>query len=216
MTTEDIKLISKMYDGAGHRYMYGFNREISEEEFEKVKPYMKDYRRKDFENGTVKVTGRPDGWMCTREDAPKIEETLGITDTLEKREKEIEELFSNPKTKQETKDKAMNELEIAFTKGSRPEQNLSRLLLHSSRVFDPADSFYEGKNEGTGTLFIYTPHAIWYIMNNGTDGSNSTLNNVKIPNGGAIGLRLIYDDGLDRLIRIVTEENEYKGDVTDL
>ena len=109
--TQDLKLISKMYDGAGHRYMYGLNKDIPEEEFEKAKPFMKDYRRKDFEDGTVKVTGRPDGWMCTREDAPKVEEALGITDTLEKREKEIEELLSNPETKQATKDKAMNELE---------------------------------------------------------------------------------------------------------
>ena len=64
---------------------------------------------------------------------------------------------------------------------------------------------------GEGTLFIYTPHGMWYIINNCGEFSDLSLNNVKTPNGGAIGYRLMYDDTLDTLIRIYTEENEYNG-----
>ena len=42
--------------------------------------------------------------------------------------------------------------------------------------------------------------------------SNKSLNNVESDAGGAIGYRLMYDDTVDTLIRIYTEENEYSGE----
>jgi hypothetical protein len=52
---------------------------------------------------------------------------------------------------------------------------------------------------------------MWYIINNCGEFSDLSLNNVKTPYGGAVGHRLMYDDLIDRLIRIYTEENEYSG-----
>lgn len=36
--------------------------------------------------------------------------------------------------------------------------------------------------------------------------------NVQTPQGGAVGHRLMYDDLIDRLIRIYSEENLYSGE----
>ena len=107
----------------------------------------------------------------------------------------------------------MTWLEVLFTKGgTQPEQDISRLAIHSTKIYDPDDSYMYGKDEGSGCLFIYTPHGMWYIINNSGEFSDLSLNNINIPKGGAVGHRLMYDDLIDRLIRIYTEENEYSGE----
>ena len=53
---------------------------------------------------------------------------------------------------------------------------------------------------------------MWYIINNCGENSDTSINNVKSDAGGAIGYRLMYDDTVDTLIRIYTEENEYSGE----
>ena len=90
--------------------------------------------------------------------------------------------------------------------------DLSRLAIHSAKIYDPGDDWKNSSKEGYGSLFIYTPHAIWYIVNNSSEGSNKDLNNVSTPQGGAIGYRLMYNSGLDELVRIYSDENEYSGE----
>ena len=208
-----LKLETKCYDANGLGYLYGLNQKIPDEDFEKIKPYMKRYGRKDFVNGITEVTGRPEGWRCLEEDVPKIEETLCIEDTLEKRNKKVEEAFKDPLKKVQLKDKAFEWLEVLFKKGgTQPAQDLSRLAIHSTKIYDPNDSFKNGREEGYGSLFIYTPHGMWYIINNSSKAADKSLNNVEMKDGnGAIGYRLMYEDVVDRLIRIYTEENEYTG-----
>lgn len=213
MTEKELRLETKCYDASEYGYLYGLNQKIPDEEFEKVKKYMKDYRRKDFADGIIKVTGRPEGYRCLEKDVAKIEEILGITNTLAKRKAKIEEAFKNTEEKRKLKEQSMTWLETLFTKGgTQPEQDISRLAIHSTKIYDPNDSYKYGKNEGYGSLFIYTPHGMWYIVNNSSQSSDKSKNNVKTPEGGAIGYRLMYEDNLDTLIRIVSEENEYTGE----
>ncbi len=210
---KELRMETKCYDANTYGYLYGLNKKIPDEDFKKVKKYMKDYRRKDFVDGIIQVTGRPEGYRCTEENVPKVEEILGITNTLEKRKLKIEKAFANPDEKRKLKNDALNWLEILFQKGgTMPEQDISRLAIHSTKIYDPDDSYKNGKKDGTGSLFIYTPHGMWYIINNSQEGSNKSINNVKTPEGGAIGYRLMYEDNLDTLIRIYTEENEYTGE----
>ena len=213
MTEKELRMETKCYDASEYGYLYGLNQKIPDEEFEKVKKYMKDYRRKDFVDGIIKVTGRPEGYRCLEKDVAKIEEILGITNTLAKRKAKIEEAFKNSEEKRKLKEQSMTWLETLFTKGgTQPEQDISRLAIHSTKIYDPNDSYKYGKNEGYGSLFIYTPHGMWYIVNNSSQSSDKSKNNVKTPEGGAIGYRLMYEDNLDTLIRIVSEENEYTGE----
>ncbi|WP_231475785.1 hypothetical protein [Methanobrevibacter oralis] len=174
---------------------------------------MKNFRRKDFVDGTVKVTGRPEGYRCLEKDVAKVEEILGIENTLEKRKNKIKNAFSNPVSKRNLKDKSYEWLNTLFKKGgTRPKQNLSRLAIHSTKIYDPDDNYKNRAKDGDGVLFIYTPHGMWYIINNNGKYSNLSLNNVETKYGGAVGYRLMYDDTLDTLIRIFSEENEYSGE----
>ena len=213
MSINELKLETKCYDANEYGYLYGLNQKIPDEEFEKIKGYMRKFSRKDFVDGIVKVTGRPEGYRCLEKDVSKVEEILGITNTLKKRQDKIKNAFNDPISKSNLKDKAYNWLVMLFQKGgTRPKQNLSRLVIHSTKIYDPEDSFKKGYENGEGELFIYTPHGMWYIINNSGKYSDLSLNNVETPNGGAIGHRLVYDDTLDTLIRIYTEENEYTGE----
>ena len=212
MVDKDLKLETKCYDANEYGYLYGLNKKIPDNEFEKVKMYMKNFRRKDFVDGTIKVTGRPEGYRCLKKDITKVEEILGIENTLEKRKNKIKNAFSNPVSKRNLKDKSYEWLNTLFKKGgTRPKQNLSRLAIHSTKIYDPDDNYKNRAKDGDGVLFIYTPHGMWYIINNNGKYSNLSLNNVETKYGGAVGYRLIYDDTLDTLIRIFSEENEYNG-----
>lgn len=208
----ELKLETKCYDASEYGYLYGLNKRIPDEEFEKVKKYMRNFRRKDFVDGTIKVTGRPEGYRCLEKDVAKVEKILNITNTLKKRQDKIKKAFADPFEKRRLKDQAFEWLMTLFQKGgTQPKQNLSRLAIHSTKIYDPEDSFKHDAELGGGTLFIYTPHGMWYIINNSSPDSNKSLNNVESNTGGAIGYRLMYDDTLDTLIRIYTEENEYSG-----
>ena len=213
MSKNELKLETKCYDANEYGYLYGLNQKIPDEEFEKIKGYMRKFSRKDFVDGIVKVTGRPEGYRCLEKDVSKVEEILGITNTLKKRQDKIKNAFNDPISKSNLKDKAYNWLVMLFQKGgTRPKQNLSRLVIHSTKIYDPEDSFKKGYENGEGELFIYTPHGMWYIINNSGKNSDKSLNNVETSRGGAVGHRLLYDDLIDRLIRIYTEENEYSGE----
>ena len=213
MADEELKLETKCYDANEYGYLYGLNKRIPDEEFEKVKSYMVDFRRKDFADGIIKVTGRPEGYRCLEKDVAKVEEILGIENTLQKRQDKIKKAFENPISKSNLKDNAYNWLNTLFKNGgTRPKQNLSRLALHSTKIYDPEDSFKIGAEKGEGVLFIYTPHGMWYIINNCGENSDLSLNNVESKDGGAIGYRLMYEDTVDTLIRIYTEENLYTGE----
>ena len=210
---DELIVESKCYDANEYGYLYGLNKKIPDEEFEKVKPYFRKFKRMDFVEGNVQVTGRPEGYRCLEKDVSKVEEILGITNTLKKRQDKVKEAFKDPIKKANLIDKSYEWLKILFEKsGTRPEQDLSRLAVHSTKIYDPQDSFKKGENEGEGELFIYTPHGMWYIINNCSKYADKSLNNVKTSKGGAIGHRLVYDDLVDRLIRIYTEENLYRGD----
>ncbi len=213
MQDKDLKMETKCYDASEYGYLYGLNKRIPDDEFEKVKSYMVDFRRKDFADGIIKVTGRPEGYRCLEKDVAKVEEILGIENTLQKRQDKIKKAFEDPISKSNLKDNAYNWLNTLFKNGgTRPKQNLSRLALHSTKIYDPEDSFKIGAEKGEGVLFIYTPHGMWYIINNCGENSDLSLNNVESKDGGAIGYRLMYEDTVDTLIRIYTEENLYTGE----
>ena len=213
MVNEDLKLETKCYDANEYGYLYGLNKKIPDEEFEKVKPYFRKFRRMDFVEGNVQVTGRPEGWRCLEKDVSKVEEILNITNTLEKRQNKVKEAFADPIKKSNLIDQSYEWLKMLFENtGTRPKQDISRLAVHSTKIYDPRDSYKNGINSGEGELFIYTPHGMWYIINNSGEFADKSLNNVNTPQGGAVGHRLMYDDLIDRLIRIYTEENLYTGE----
>ena len=204
-----LKMILKCYDSIKYGKLYGFNQDIPKKDLEKVKPYMEYIKTNDYPDYT-KVTGLSFGWLSREENVAKIEEILDIEDTVAIREEKITNILNaDEETKEKEKAKAMKILEAAYRQGKRPSQDLGRLLINSAKVYDLVNTFRDGKDTGNGILFIYTPQYIWYIINNGS-GANQSLNNITTKTGGAIGFQLGFHEDLDRLVRIVTEENEYK------
>ncbi|RAP54175.1 MAG: hypothetical protein BZ137_03695 [Methanosphaera sp. rholeuAM130] len=209
---EDLKLIVKCTDEVKYGKLYGFNKEISDEQLEKAKKYMTNFAPVDFPD-IMKISGNPRGWMCTYEDAPKVEEALNITETLAKREKQQAEKRKHYDENRKAKEEAQLKLEEIFFNAARPKQKLSILLNVADIVYDPANSFRDNSYYGGGHLYIILKKSIWYIMNNGREENNWNINNIEIDNaGGAVGFKVDYSDEIHELIKIVTEENIYSGE----
>ncbi|MBQ6219518.1 MAG: hypothetical protein IJJ47_07295 [Methanosphaera sp.] len=206
-----LKLIEKCHSPE-FGMLYAINKDISDEDLEKVKPYMQHFSPASFED-VMQISGDPHGWMCTRENVNKVEEALGIVETLDKqdedRQKQREEFDKQRKIKEE----AQLKLEEIFFSAKRPKQKLSNLLKAAQIVYDPTNSFRDNNYYGGGHLYIIMKNSIWYVMNNGREENNWNMNNIEIEEaGGAIGFKIPYDEEVHELIKIVTEENEYSGD----
>lgn len=86
---EPLKLTLKCIDHEKYGKLYALNKELSEDEKEKVKAYFKKFKPIDFEN-VMNIEGNPYGWMCTEENVTKVENALNIKETLEiQKEKRI-------------------------------------------------------------------------------------------------------------------------------
>ena len=206
-----LKLIEKCH-APEFGILYSLNKEISEEDFDKVKVYMQHFSPASFED-VMKISGDPHGWMCTRENASKVEETLGITETLEKIDKDRQAQREEFDKERGKKEEAQLELEKLFFEADRPKQKLSNLLKAAQIVYDPTNSFRDNNYYGGGHLFIIMKNSIWYVMNNGREENNWSMNNIEIEEaGGAIGFKIPYDEHVHDLIKIVSDENEYSGE----
>ena len=190
--------------------LYALNKDITDDEKEKVRKYFKKYTPVDFKN-ILNIEGNPHGWMCMEENVPMVEKLLGISDTLEKQRQHQEQLQKELNVKRKVKDEAMSELEKIFYQAPRPNKFLKKLLKKADIVYDPGDSYLTDHEFGEGQLFIIESSYIWYIINNGRKDDDYTLNNIKTTGPGAVGFRIKYDEKVHDLIKIVSDENYYKG-----
>ena len=211
MASDDsLKLILKCVDYEEFGNLYALNKEISDEEKESVKKYFKNYKPIDFKN-IMNIDGNPYGWMCLEENVPQVEEILGITETLEQQRINKEKLQNELNEKRKIKNEAMAEIERIFQNAQRPNKFLKKLLKKADIVYDPGDSYYTDHEFGEGQLFLIESSHIWYIINNGRKDDDYSLNNIKTTGPGAVGFRISYDEHVHDLIKLVSDENIYKG-----
>ncbi len=205
-----LKLVLKCVDHEEFGNLYAFNKEITDDEKQLVQPYFKKYKPIDFKN-IMNIEGNPHGWMCKEEDASKVEELLNITETLEKQSEKQKQIQKELNAKRKIKDDAMSEIETIFNQAPRPNKFLKKLLKKADIVYDPGDSFLTDFDFGEGQLFLIENQYIWYIINNGRKDDDYTLNNIKTTGPGAVGFRIPYDEHVHDLIKLVSEDNLYKG-----
>lgn len=205
-----LKFVLKCIDHEEFGNMYALNNEITDDQKESVKKYFRKYKPVDFKN-IMNIEGNPHGWMCLEEDVPKVEEILKIEDTLEKQRINQEKLQKELNAKRKVKDDAMTELENIFQNAPRPNKFLKKLLKKADIVYDPGDGYYTDHEFGEGQLFIIESSYIWYIINNGRKDDDYSLNNIKTTGPGAVGFRISYDEHVHDLIKLVSDENLYKG-----
>lgn len=210
VSDEPLKLVLKCIDHEEFGNLYAFNKEITDEEKDLVIEYFRKYKPIDFKN-IMNIEGNPHGWMCLEENVPKVEEKLGITETLEQQRIKNEQLQKELNAKRKIKDEAMAEIEIIFQNAPRPNKFLKKLLKKADIVYDPGDGYYTDHEFGEGQLFILESSYIWYIINNGRKDDDYSLNNIKTTGPGAVGFRISYDEHVHDLIKLVSDENIYKG-----
>ena len=210
VSDEPLKLVLKCIDHEEFGNLYAFNKEITDEEKVLVIEYVRKYKPIDFKD-IMNLVGNPHGWMCLEENVPKVEEKLGITETLEQQRIKNEQLQKELNAKRKIKDEAMAEIERIFQNAPRPNKFLKKLLKKADIVYDPGDGYYTDHEFGEGQLFILESSYIWYIINNGRKDDDYSLNNIKTTGPGAVGFRISYDEHVHDLIKLVSDENIYKG-----
>lgn len=210
VSDEPLKLVLKCIDHEEFGNLYAFNKEITDEEKDLVMEYFRKYKPIDFKD-IMNIEGNPHGWMCLEENVPKVEEKLGITETLEQQRIKNEQLQKELNAKRKIKDEAMAEIERIFQNAPRPNKFLKKLLKKADIVYDPGDGYYTDHEFGEGQLFILESSYIWYIINNGRKDDDYSLNNIKTTGPGAVGFRISYDEHVHDLIKLVSDENIYKG-----
>ncbi|MEE3325004.1 hypothetical protein [Methanosphaera sp.] len=210
VSDEPLKLVLKCIDHEEFGNLYAFNKEITDEEKDLVIEYFRKYKPIDFKD-IMNIEGNPHGWMCLEENVPKVEEKLGITETLEQQRIKNEQLQKELNAKRKIKDEAMAEIERIFQNAPRPNKFLKKLLKKADIVYDPGDGYYTDHEFGEGQLFILESSYIWYIINNGRKDDDYSLNNIKTTGPGAVGFRISYDEHVHDLIKLVSDENIYKG-----
>lgn len=210
VSDEPLKLVLKCIDHEEFGNLYAFNKEITDEEKDLVIEYFRKYKPIDFKD-IMNIEGNPHGWMCLEENVPKVEEKLGITETLEQQRIKNEQLQKELNAKRKIKDEAMAEIERIFQNAPRPNKFLKKLLKKADIVYDPGDGYYTDHEFGEGQLFILESSYIWYIINNGRKDDDYSLNNIKTTGPGAVGFRISYDEHVHDLIKLLSDENIYKG-----
>lgn len=210
VSDEPLKLVLKCIDHEEFGNLYAFNKEITDEKKDLVIEYFRKYKPIDFKD-IMNIEGNPHGWMCLEENVPKVEEKLGITETLEQQRIKNEQLQKELNAKRKIKDEAMAEIERIFQNAPRPNKFLKKLLKKADIVYDPGDGYYTDHEFGEGQLFILESSYIWYIINNGRKDDDYSLNNIKTTGPGAVGFRISYDEHVHDLIKLVSDENIYKG-----
>lgn len=210
VSDDSLKLVLKCIDYEEFGNLYALNQEISDDQKESVKKYFRKYKPIDFKN-IMNIEGNPHGWMCLEENASQVEEILGITETLEQQRLNKEKIQTELNEKRKIKNDAMSEIERIFQNAPRPNKFLKKLLKKADIVYDPGDGYYTDNGFGEGQLFIIDSSYIWYIINNGRKDDDYSLNNIKTTGPGAVGFRISYDEHVHDLIKIISDENLYKG-----
>lgn len=93
--------------------------------------------------------------------------------------------------------RTLAELREAFMRrGERPTSADGQLMaVEGERLLDTQTLC------GGGEWWIIQPAAIWYVQNNGSDGADWSLNNVRTGGAGAVGRRLPYDPAVAEQLR---------------
>jgi hypothetical protein len=123
------------------------------------------------------------GWVTFYPQA--VEEALGITGdrTVAARREAARQRRESPTlTRKHAITQRVKEIahEIRET-GERPEGTNDPV---GDRLFDTQDVY------GGGDWFVVGPEHLWYVQNNGMDGDDWSLNNIRTGGAGAIGYRV--------------------------
>jgi hypothetical protein len=147
------------------------------------------------------------------EDFKEFEKEMGgkywtyvVMDAIEDPEKFNEWLWKREKKK--ILEEAYEKIEeIARKTGEKPDRWVD---FPEGEVLE--DTEYRPNIYGAGVWYIIQENCIWIIHNNGSDGADWSLNNVRTGGAGAIGIRCPRTEQLEALVRFRGKENRTDED----
>ncbi|MBQ6219048.1 MAG: hypothetical protein IJJ47_04895 [Methanosphaera sp.] len=86
---KELKLRLSTLDCNTSTKYYQLTHTINEKQKHQIKEYFQYYTPEHFSN-LDKVAGNTTGWMCKSQDVKKVEQVLGITETIEKRKAKLD------------------------------------------------------------------------------------------------------------------------------
>ncbi len=188
---EDLRLIPAGRT-ADFGMAYCLSTRISNEEWRKVSEYMRYITTRD--EAGMDADDYDFGWVTFQPGL--VEEALGITGKKCIGWREPQDNLVS-KRKREILQRVGEIAHMIWTVGEMPEGTNSPV---GDRLFDSQDV------HGGGDWFVVGPEHIWHIKNNGMDGDDWTLNNVRTGGAGAIGRRVPADPELtDELQKLAKE-----------
>lgn len=97
--------------------------------------------------------------------------------------------------RREVAEQARNLAKHVQDSGTRPDPAKGQQVVQGETLLDTQTIY------GGGDWWVIQPDKIWYIRNNGADGDNWVVNNVRTGGAGAIGWYVPYSDELARELR---------------
>jgi hypothetical protein len=88
---QNLKLRLSTLDCNTSTKYYQVTEKLNDSQKIKIKSYFKYYTPDNFEN-IDNVAGNTTGWMCKDDDVEKVEELLGIKETIQKQQANLDEI----------------------------------------------------------------------------------------------------------------------------
>ena len=195
---ENVQLL--LYDkswSSGIEY-YRLSCKVLPEDWEKTKKYFTyyDYSLLDDEQDTM-YGNKLNGWLTTQPE--KVEEALGVKEenTLKYRNMKAKEAILERHIRHKRRTELKQAISTYFEHNGIKPGTISMDNIQGD-VYEPED--YPWNIYGGGYRFIINDEECWFIRNNGADGDNWALNNVKTNGAGAIGWTVPYSVELEDMI----------------
>lgn len=199
---ENKEKLKNLYIGvAATEWEYGWtfyklSAKIPYEDWKDIKQYF-DYN---FYDEEMEIDyGSTKGW--TTRSPEKVEKILvekGLIkpeNTMKAMAEKYEKQQEEYEKRQEERNKLVKEIDTAFKDAEKPEGEFDP---EGEKLNDPV---FKPNIYGGGEWYIINDEYIWKIRNNGADGDDWSLNNIKTQGAGAIGLRVPYTSELAEKIR---------------
>lgn len=170
--------------------------------------YYKSHGEEDF------IGGKPSGWVTTQPE--KVEEILirkGLMrteNTIANRNKKAKKEEEERKQKREEIDRLEKEIKSSFKDAETPkiDEQLHSIEEYGDVIVKRMENpNYPWNIYGGGQEYVICEKHIWFLRNNGSDGSNWGLNNVATGGAGAIGSRVKFSKELEYLIETFIEKS---------
>ena len=173
---------------------YSLSAVVPRETWRKIAKYFEKFE----EDEEDALDGELYGWLTAQPEA--VEKILNVREelTLEYRREQAKKRREEKKKKAQELQEKLDDIKKAFENAEYPDPENNMMRVEGEVIQHPTnpENIYGG-----GEWWVIQENWIWHIRNNGHDGDNWSVNNVRTGGAGAIGHRVPYSEELAAQIR---------------